>query len=58
VFDLPTISDPVFYALAIPAVLLVGISKTGVGGSNALGVSLMSFVIAVPQRTFSPLPAL
>lgn len=57
-FDLPTISDPVFYALAIPAVLLVGISKTGVGGSNALGVSLMSFVIAVPQATAILLPIL
>jgi uncharacterized membrane protein YfcA len=58
VFDLPIIPDPLFYVFAIPAVLLVGISKTGVGGSNALGVSLMSFVITVPQATAILLPIL
>jgi uncharacterized membrane protein YfcA len=58
VFGLPVITDPLFYAVAIPAVLMVGITKTGVGGSNALGVSLMSFVIAVPQATAILLPIL
>jgi uncharacterized membrane protein YfcA len=58
VFDFPIISDPLFYAFAIPAVLMVGITKTGVGGSNALGVSLMSFVIGVPQATAILLPIL
>ena len=57
-FDIPIIAEPLFYALAIPAVLMVGITKTGVGGSNALGVSLMSFVIAVPQATAILLPIL
>ena len=51
-------SDPLFYALAIPAVLLVGITKTGVGGSNVLGVSMMSFVVTVPQATAILLPIL
>jgi hypothetical protein len=32
------IADPLFYAIAIPAVLLVGISKTGFGGG--LGIRL------------------
>ena len=57
-FGLPVIADPLFYAVAIPAVLMVGITKTGVGGSNALGVSLMSFVIGVPQATAILLPIL
>lgn len=57
-FDLPLITDPLFYALAIPAVLMVGITKTGIGGSNALGVSLMSFAITVPQATAILLPIL
>ncbi len=57
-FDLPIIPIPAFYALAVPAVLMVGITKTGVGGSNVLGVSLMSFVISVPQATAILLPIL
>jgi uncharacterized membrane protein YfcA len=58
VSGLPFITDPLFYVVAIPAVLMVGITKTGVGGSNALGVSLMSFVITVPQATAILLPIL
>ena len=54
----PLIDLPLFYALAIPAVLLVGITKTGVGGSNVLGVSLMSFAVSVPQATAILLPIL
>lgn len=57
-FDLPIITDPWFYVLAVPAVLMVGIAKTGVGGSNVLGVSMMSFVITVPQATAILLPIL
>jgi uncharacterized membrane protein YfcA len=54
----PLVPIPLFYALAIPAVLMVGITKTGVGGSNVLGVSLMSFAVAVPQATAILLPIL
>jgi uncharacterized membrane protein YfcA len=54
----PLIAQPWFYALAIPAVLMVGITKTGVGGSNVLGVSLMSFAVSVPQATAILLPIL
>jgi uncharacterized protein len=37
---------------------MVGITKTGVGGSNVLGVSLMSFAVSVPQATAILLPIL
>lgn len=41
------IADPLFYALAVPAVIIVGLSKGGFGGGVALlGVPLMS--LAVP----------
>ena len=41
------ITDPWFYALAVPAVLITGISKTGLGsGSGGIAVPLMSQVIA------------
>lgn len=56
--SLSLIDSPLFYLLAIPAVLMVGITKTGVGGSNVLGVSLMSFVVSVPQATAILLPLL
>ncbi|MBO0905883.1 TSUP family transporter [Jiella sonneratiae] len=44
------ITDPLFYAVAIPAVILIGLSKGGFGGTAALvGVPLMA--IAVPPVT-------
>ena len=40
------ITDPNFYVFAVPAALLVGLSKGGIGGSiTLLGVPLMAFVI-------------
>lgn len=40
------ITDPLFYLVAIPAVLLIGLSKGGFGGSVALvGVPLMAVMI-------------
>ena len=30
------LADPVFYAVGVPAVILVGISKGGLGGAMAL----------------------
>ena len=54
--DLPLIAQPLFYALAIPAVLMVGITKAGVGGSNVLGVALMSMAVSVPQAAAILLP--
>ncbi len=47
---MPLITDPLFYAVAVPAVLLVGICKSGFGaGFGALGVPLMALAVPVPQ---------
>ena len=56
---MPLITDPAFYAVAIPAVLLVGISKSGFGaGFGALGVPLMALAVPVPQAVAIMLPLL
>jgi len=53
------ITDPIFYFAAIPAVILVGISKGGFGGSIAiLGVPLMALVISPIQAAGIMLPIL
>ncbi len=53
------IFDPLFLALAIPAFLLVGISKGGFGGGlGALGVPMMALAIPVPQAAAIMLPLL
>jgi uncharacterized membrane protein YfcA len=53
------ISDPWFYAVAIPAVLLAGISKVGFGGAfGGLSVPLMSLVISPVQAAGIVLPIL
>jgi hypothetical protein len=53
------IDDPAFYAVAIPAVLLMGLSKSGFGaGFGALAVPLMALAIPVPQAAAIMLPLL
>ena len=53
------ITDPWFYALAVPAVLITGISKTGLGsGSGGIAVPLMSQVIAPSAAAGIMLPIL
>lgn len=53
------ISDPAFYAVAVPAVLLVGLSKSGfAAGFGALGVPLMALAVPVPQAAAIMLPLL
>jgi len=52
------IADPWFYAVAVPAVLLAGISKAGLGGFVMLAVPLMSLTIAPPQAAAIMLPIL
>jgi uncharacterized membrane protein YfcA len=56
---LPIIADPWFWVLAIPAVLLSGISKAGFasGAGNSM-VPLMSLVIPAPQAAGIALPLL
>ncbi len=53
------ISDPVFYAVAIPAVLLTGISKGGFGSAlGGVGVPLMALAISPVQAAAILLPVL
>lgn len=53
------ITDPLFYACAIPAVLLFGLGKGGFGGSiGILSVPLMALVISPPQAAAILLPIL
>ena len=51
--------DPWFYVLAVPVVLLVGISKGGFGGGVGLvAVPLLSIVMPLPQAAAILLPIL
>ena len=55
----PIITDQFFYALAIPAVLLLGISKSGFGtGFGSLAVPMMAMSISVPQAAAILMPVL
>jgi uncharacterized membrane protein YfcA len=53
------IADPLFYAFAVPAVIMVGLAKGGFGGPlSLLGVPLMSLTIAPVQAAGIMLPIL
>lgn len=53
------ITDPWFYAAAIPAVLLMGMSKSGFGaGFGALATPLVALTVPVPQAAAIMLPLL
>ena len=53
------LTDPGFWAVAVPAVLLMGMSKSGVGaGFGALAVPLMALAMPVPQAAAIMLPLL
>jgi uncharacterized membrane protein YfcA len=57
--DLPLITDGAFYAAAIPAVILLGISKSGFGaGFGSLAVPLMALAVTVPQAAAILMPVL
>jgi uncharacterized membrane protein YfcA len=56
---LPLITDPLFYAWTIPAVLLLGISKSGFGaGFGSLAVPMMAMAVTVPQAAAILMPVL
>ena len=53
------LSDPMFFAAAVPAVILVGLSKGGLGGAMALiSVPLMALVVPPVQAAAIMLPIL
>ncbi len=56
---MPLITDPFFYLVAIPAVLLLGVSKSGFGaGFGSLAVPLMALAVTVPQAAAMLMPVL
>ncbi len=57
--NFPLITDPYFYAVTIPAVLLMGVSKSGFGaGFGSLAVPLMALAVTVPQAAVILMPVL
>ena len=53
------ITEPRFYAVAVPAVLIMGVSKSGfASGFGALAVPLMALAVPVPQAAAILLPLL
>ncbi len=57
--NLPLITDPFFYMIAVPAVLLLGLSKSGfASGFGALAVPMMALAVTVPQAAAILMPIL
>lgn len=53
------ITDPLFYAVSIPAVLLLGVGKSAFGaGLGALAVPMMALAVTVPQAAAILMPLL
>lgn len=53
------ITDPLFYAMAIPAVLLIGLAKSGfLAGLGSVATPLLAMVVPVPQAGAIMLPLL
>jgi uncharacterized membrane protein YfcA len=56
---MPLITDPWFYAVAVPAVLMMGLAKSGfLMGFGSLATPLMALALPVPQAAAIMLPLL
>ena len=56
---MPLITDPWFYAVAVPAVLLMGLGKSGfLMGFGSLATPLLALAVPVPQAAALMLPLL
>lgn len=59
VVNFPIITDPFFYLVTVPAVLLLGISKSGFGaGFGSLAVPMMALAVTVPEAAAILMPVL
>jgi len=57
--SLPLITDPFFYLVAVPAVLLLGVSKSGFGaGFGSLAVPMMAMAVSVGEAAAILMPLL
>ena len=55
----PVVADPLFYAVAVPAVLITGLSKSGfAAGFGSLATPLMALTLPAPQAAAIMLPLL
>ncbi len=53
------VTDPLFYAVAVPAVLLMGLSKSGfASGFGSLATPMLALTVPVPQAAAIMLPLL
>ena len=54
---IPIVADPWFYAVAVPAVLLMGVSKSGfASGFGSLATPMLALTMPVPQAAAILLP--
>jgi uncharacterized membrane protein YfcA len=55
----PVVTDPVFYAFAIPAALILGLSKSGfASGIGSITTPMLAMAVTVPQAAAIMLPLL
>lgn len=52
------LDDPIFYAVAVPAVILLGLAKGGFAGVGAIAMPLLALVISPVQAAAIVLPVL